>query len=182
MTYPVAIGEEESKSTKAGRFVRAAGLGLGAAARELNKSVQETRAEEAAVLAATPPPQPPAPERTGGAVGRLAFYGFVGAVVSLALVALHAQGLIGSGSPRHVFELVVVVLLVVEAFLLTSNWHGANRRLSQRVLTRVWGPRGAVTRRERVFARVLRDVLTLVGIVFLAAAVFEILRSTVSSP
>ena len=43
----------------------------------------------------------------------------------------------------------------------------------------MWGPRGAVTRRERFFARGVRDVLTLLGIIFLAAAVFELLVATV---
>ena len=37
------------------------------------------------------------------------------------------------------------------------------------MLTKMWGARGAVTRRERFFARGLRDVLTLLGIIFLAA-------------
>jgi hypothetical protein len=38
-----------------------------------------------------------------------------------------------------------------------------------------------VTRREKTFARVLRDVLTLIGIAFLAGAVFELLAATVGS-
>ena len=56
---------------------------------------------------------------------------------------------------------------------------GANQRLVQRVLNRVWGPRGAMNRREKSFARICRDLLTLVGIVWLAAAVFELLTATI---
>jgi hypothetical protein len=43
------------------------------------------------------------------------------------------------------------------------------------MLTKMWGPRGPANRRERFFARALRDVLTLIGIVFLAFGVFELL-------
>jgi len=38
-----------------------------------------------------------------------------------------------------------------------------------------------MTNRERMFARVLRDGVTLAGIAFLAAAVFELLAATVGT-
>ncbi len=38
-----------------------------------------------------------------------------------------------------------------------------------------------MTRREKTFAAVLRDGLTLVGIAFLAGAVYELLAATVGS-
>jgi hypothetical protein len=65
--------------------------------------------------------------------------------------------------------------MLLEAGLLTSNWKRANERVGQRLLNRMWGMRGAVTRRERAFARLVRDVLTLLGIAFLAAGVFAVL-------
>ena len=43
----------------------------------------------------------------------------------------------------------------------------------------MWGPRGAMNRREKTVARVCRDLMTLLGIAFLAAAVFELLTATV---
>jgi hypothetical protein len=92
---------------------------------------------------------------------------------------LRAETLLGATTGRTVLRIVLAAVLAGEAYLLLSNWRHANERLGQRVLTRVWGPRGAVTRRERVFARGLRDGLTLVGIVWLAAAVFEVLNATV---
>jgi hypothetical protein len=182
MAYPVLIGEQESTGAKAGRFVRAAGHALGTTARELNKNVQASRTDERATAAAAPavpPPPPPAPARTGGLVGKLAFYGLVVSSIAFLLVVLRVEMVLGKGSVRTVFRFVLSVALFGEAYLLLSNWRGANQRLGQRVLTKVWGPRGAVTRRERVFARVVRDVLTLVGIAWLAAGVFELLSATV---
>jgi hypothetical protein len=92
---------------------------------------------------------------------------------------LRFELLLGHTTARTVFRFVIAGVLLAEACLLLSNWRGANERLGQRALTKVWGARGPATRRERVFARVLRDALTLIGIVLLAAAVFELLTATV---
>ena len=74
-------------------------------------------------------------------------------------------------------------MLGVETALLeeAGPWAHHSRYLhnNQRVLNRVWGPRGAMNRREKSFARICRDLLTLVGIVWLAAAVFELLTATI---
>ena len=153
--------------------MRAVGLGL---ARELEK-----RAQAAPVPEAKPePPPPPPPVPTGGVVGRVTFYAFVGSLVAFVLAVLQIDSLF-SGSPRTVFRLVLGGVLVLAAVLLTSNWQLATQRLGQRAMTRMWGPRGAVNRRERFVARRIRDVLTLIGIAFLAAGVFEILRATVGT-
>jgi hypothetical protein len=80
---------------------------------------------------------------------------------------------------KLIFRLVLAGLLLVEAALLLSNWRGANQRLVQRVLTKMWGPRGAMNRREKTVARICRDALAFVGLAFLAAAVFELLTATV---
>lgn len=151
--------------------MRAVGLGI---ARELEK-----RAE----APATPKPEPlppPRPANTGGFVGRLVFAGLVGSLLAFLLVVLRFETLLGSShDAKLTVRLVLAALLFVESFLLLSNWRGANQRLVQRLLNRVWGPRGAMNRREKTFARICRDVMTLVGIVWLAAGVFELLTATI---
>jgi len=68
------------------------------------------------------------------------------------------------------------VILFTEGYFLVSNWRKANERIGQRLLNRMFGmQRGSVTRREKFFARGVRDVLTLVGIGFLAGGVFDLL-------
>ena len=165
------MSEPEHPAAKAGRFVRADGLGI---ARELEKRA------EAPPKAKPEPLPPPPPANTGGFVGRLVFAGLVGSVLAFLLVVLRVETLLGSThDAKLTVRLVLAAVLFLEAFLILSNWRGANQRLVQRVLNRVWGPRGAMNRREKTFARVCRDLLTLVGIVWLAAAVFELLTATV---
>jgi hypothetical protein len=164
------VAEREHPAAKAGRFVRAAGRAGRAAAREYE---QQAAARPEPVRVAPPPPL-----KTGGLFGRIVFVGFLLALFAAALAALRVDSLIPSGE-RLLFRLVVAGILLGEALLLTSNWRRSSERLAQRLLNRVWGPRSAVTRRERVFARVLRDALTLVGIGFLAAAVFELLSGAI---
>jgi hypothetical protein len=175
------MADPEHPAAKAGRFVRAAGLALGAAAKELEKERKE-RAAVAAPLAPPPVPvavPPPPPHRTGGFVGKLVFYGFAVSLVAFVLAALNVDQLIAAGTTRLVFRIVLSTILIGEALMLTSNWAQASERLVQRLLTRVWGPRGAANRRERIFARGARDLLTLLGILMLALGIFEILRGTV---
>jgi hypothetical protein len=179
IAYPVSISEQESNASKAGRFVRAAGVGLRASARELGKTMEETRDRQqveaaAAAAAAPPPPPPPEPHRVGGPVGIVVFYGFLASVVAFLLVVLRVE-MVLSGEVRTGFRIVMAAVLFLEAYLLLASPRSANQRLGQRLLNRVWGPRAAVTRRERGFARAIRDGLTLVGIAWLAAGVFELL-------
>jgi hypothetical protein len=95
-------------------------------------------------------------------------------------VVVRFETLLGSTHDvKLTVRLVLAGVLFLEAFLLLSNWRGANQRLVQRLLNRVWGPRGAMNRREKSFARICRDLLTLVGIIWLAAAVFELLTATI---
>ena len=165
------MSEPEHPAAKAGRIVRAVGLGI---ARELEK-----RAEAPPKPKPEPLPPPP-PANTRGFVGRLVFAGLVASGIAFLLVVLRFETLLGSThDAKLVVRLVLAGILFLEAFLLLSNWRGANQRLLQRLLNRVWGPRGAMNRREKTFARVGRDLLTLVGIVWLAAAVFELLTATV---
>jgi hypothetical protein len=165
------VSQPEHPAAKAGRIVRAVGLGI---ARELEK-----RAEAPAKPKPEPLPPPP-PANTGGFVGRLVFAGLVGSVFAFLLVVLRVETLLGSThDAKLTVRLVLSAILFLEAGLILSNWRGANQRLVQRLLNRVWGPRGAMNRREKTFARICRDVLTLVGILWLAAAVFELLTATV---
>jgi hypothetical protein len=169
--YSDLVSEPEHPAAKAGRLVRAVGLGI---ARELEK-----RADAPPKAPPEPPPPPPA-EDTRGVVGRVAYLGLIAAAVAFVLVLLRIETLIGSGSStKLIFRLVLAGLLFFEAVLLVTNWRGANQRLVQRVLTKMWGPRGAMNRREKSFARICRDLMTFVGILFLAAAVFELLSATI---
>jgi hypothetical protein len=166
-----SVSEPEHPAAKAGRLVRAVGLGI---ARELEKRA------DAPPKAQPEPPPPPRPANTGGFVGRLVFAGFVASILAFLLVALRFETLLGSTHDvKLTIRLVLAAILFLEAFLVLSNWRGANQRLVQRVLNRVWGPRAAMNRREKTFARIIRDVLTLVGILWLAAGVFELLTATI---
>jgi hypothetical protein len=165
------VSEPEHPAAKAGRLVRAVGVGI---ARELEK-----RADAPPKARAEPPPPPP-PENTRGFVGRLAFLGLVAAAIAFLLVLLRVETLVGSShNAKLIFRLVLSGLLLLEAFLLLADWRGAKQRLVQRVLTKMWGPRGPMNRREKSFARVCRDLLAFVGLAFLAAAIFELLTATV---
>jgi hypothetical protein len=172
--YSDYVSEPEHPAAKAGRLVRAVGLGIAGAARELEK-----RAEEPPKRQPEPLPPPP-PANTRGFVGRFVFAGLVASLLAFLLVVLRVETLLGSThDAKLTFRLVLSGILFVEAYLLLSNWRGANQRLVQRLLNRMWGPRGAMNRREKTFARLARDLLTLVGIVWLAAAVFELLTATI---
>ncbi len=158
-------------AAKAGRLVRAVGLGL---ARELEKRA----AAPPKARPAPPPPPPPVP--TGGFVGTTVFYAFIVGLVAGLLAILKADSL-AHGTPKLVFRLTLGGVLLAVAVLLMSNWRLANQRLGQRLLTRIWGARGAANSRERFISRRVRDALTLVGILFLAGGVFEILTAFIGT-
>ena len=158
-------------AAKAGRLVRAVGLGI---ARELEKRA------DAPPKARPAPPPPPPPVRTGGVIGTAVFYAFIVGLVAGVLSVLKADEL-AHDTPRLIVRLTLGGVLLAVAVLLMTNWHLANQRLGQRLLTRIWGPRGAMNRRERFIAHRVRDALTLVGIAFLAGAVYEILTAFVGT-
>jgi hypothetical protein len=166
------VADPKHPAAKAGRFVRAVGLGI---ARELEKRA------DAPPKAKPEPLPPPPPVRTGGIVGTAVFYAFIVGLVAGLLSLLKADTLAAHGTPRLVFRLTLGGVMLAVALLLETNWHLANQRLGQRVLTRIWGPRGAMNKRERFIARRVRDVLMLVGIGFLAGAVYEILTAFVGT-
>ncbi len=166
--------DKEHPASKAGRYVRAAGIVIG---KEVDRRAQAAAARPAPVAPPPPPPPPPAPA-THNITGKALFGFFILSLVTFGLVILHFDDALPHGS-KTIGHLVLGGILLVEAGLLISNWQQSNQRIGQRMLTKMWGPRGPVTRRERFFARGVRDVLTLLGIIFLAAAVFELLVATV---
>ncbi len=160
--------EPKHRAAKAGRFVRAVGIGI---AREIEKRADAPRPE---------PPAPPPPVRTGGFIGTAVFYAFIVGLVAGVLSVIKADEL-AHNTPRLVVRLTLGGVLFVVSILLMTNWHLANQRLGQRLLTRMWGPRGPMNKRERFIARRVRDALTLIGIAFLAGAVYEVLTAFVGT-
>jgi hypothetical protein len=167
------LSDKEHPAAKAGRYVRAAGIVLG---REVDRRATAAAARPVPVAPPPAPPVPPVP--TADLYGRAVFGTFVGALVALGIVLLHGEDVF-AGSAKTISRLVLGAIMLLESALLTSNWRRANERIGQRLLNRVWGPRSAENRRERLFARVVRDALTLVGIALLAAGVFAVLVATI---
>ncbi len=111
-------------------------------------------------------------------MGRAVFLSFVVSLFAFLFVVLRVEMLFNS-TPKLVLQLLLAVILLTVAFMLMSNWQRANQRLVQRLLNRVWGPRGAMNRREKFFAGAARDGLKLLAIVFLALGTLEFLSATV---
>ena len=168
------MAEKEHPAAKAGRYVRAAGIVIG---KEVDRRAAAADAKAAAPPPPPPPPPPPAVE-TNTFVARWVFRLFVVSLVVLGLSLLHLDELLPSQGEKIV-RLSLAAVLGFTAVMLLTNWKRGNERIGQRLLNRMWGPRAAVTRRERFFARAVRDVLTLVGIGFLAAAIYQLLVATI---
>jgi hypothetical protein len=173
--FPLA--DKEHPAAKAGRYVRAAGIVIG---KEMDRRAAEAAAKPAP--AAPPPPlPPPPPAETTTFAGRWLFRLFVASLVVLGLSVLHFADLVPGATAEKVVRLVLAGLLALEAFVLITNWRQGNERVGQRLLNRMWGPRGPANKREKVVARVVRDVLTLIGILFVAAAVYQLLVATIGT-
>ena len=166
--------DKEHPASKAGRYVRAAGIVIG---KEVDRRAQAAAERPAPVAPPPPPPPPPAPA-THNIGGKALFAFFIFSLVTFGLVILHFDDALPKGS-KTIGHLILAGIMFAQAVLLISNWQQSNERIGQRMLTKMWGHRGAVTRRERFFARGVRDVLTLLGIAFLAVGVFEFLVATV---
>jgi hypothetical protein len=159
----------EHPAAKAGRFVRAAGIVVG---REIDRRAAAAAARPVPVKA--PPPPPPPAAETETIVGKAMFGLFVTALAAVLATILHVAEAFHD-TAQTTTRLVLAGIMFAEAYLVIGNWHGGSDRIAQRLLNRVWGPRGAMTRREKFFARRIRDILTLLGIAFAAAAVFQTL-------
>ena len=169
------MADKEHPAAKAGRYVRAAGIVIG---KEIDRRAAATDAKAAAPP--PPPPPPPPPVETHTFVARWMFRFFVASLVILGLSLLHVDQLL-PGTGQKIVRFSLAAVLSFSALILLTNWHQGNERIGQRLLTRMWGPRGAVTIRERFFARAVLDVLTLLGIGFLAAAVYQLLVATIGT-
>jgi hypothetical protein len=147
--------------------VRAVGLGV---AREIEK-----RADALPARVEAPPPPPPVP--TKDFFGRTAFVFFIATAAAAVLVVAKAEKVVPHDS-RVWLRIVLTVILFLGAFVQLTNWRDVNDRLVQRLLNRSWGPRGPMNRREKSYARLCREVAMLLGFLWLAAAVFELLIAT----
>jgi hypothetical protein len=173
---------QEHPAAKAGRFVRAAGLAI---SREIDKQAAKAPTATRAAPPRAAPPRPaaapkaaPPPVPTADFVGRAIFFSFVVSLFAFLFVVLRVE-MIFTSTPKTVLQLILAVVLLAVAFMLMSNWQRANQRLVQRLVNRVWGPRGAVNRREKFFAGAARDGLKLLAIAFLALGTLEFLSATV---
>jgi hypothetical protein len=195
------VSEKEPFARTAGRYVRAAGVAI---SKELERrsadSEQRTLREEqdrrqAAAAAEArpeaPPHAPPATGKRGRARGTAVpalpekplvdgflYYLFLVSLVAVALAGLQVQ-MLTDGTIRSGIRLGLGVILVLMALLLLWNWQQARRRLVTRFFRRIWGLEEATTRTGRFFRSVGGDVMTLIGIAWLALGVFELLRAFV---
>jgi hypothetical protein len=170
------VPDREHPAAKAGRYVRAAGIVIGKEVERRSAAADARAAAPKPVPAAPPPPPPPVP--TNDLLGKLMFAGFLASLGAGGLLLLHANDAL-SGEAHTIVLLAAAALLLGEAALLTTNYRLGNERIGQRLLTRVWGSRGPVNRRERAFARVVRDALILLGIGFLTGGVYALLTAIV---
>ncbi|HEX4520145.1 MAG TPA: hypothetical protein VH063_11250 [Gaiellaceae bacterium] len=162
------MADKEHPASKAGRYVRAAGIVVG---KEIDKRAAAAAAKPPPPPKAPPPPPPP-PAATTTFAGKAIFRYFVFSLILLGLTLFHVADYVGGA--ERIVRLTLSALLLIQALMLLTNWHQASDRIRQRLLTRMWGHRGAANRRERAVARIAKDGLTLFGIAFLAGAVFQL--------
>jgi hypothetical protein len=121
-----------------------------------------------------PAPGPPAKPL----LDRALYFGFLASLVAVALAALQIQ-MATSGSVRVGIRLGLGIVLMLMALPLLTNWQQANQRLMAIFFKKFWGVEAPVTRTGRILSRIGRDVLTLIGITWLALGTFELLRGFV---
>jgi hypothetical protein len=203
------VEEKEHPARTAGRYVRAAGIAIKKererlATESARRAAEAARAEQQAPPtpppAAAPPPEaapPPVaapakeppraaarPERPPPTprpfVDRVLYVGFVIAVVATALAALNVD-MVTSGTAKAVVRLVLGGIFIGVAIVLLTNWQRASERLVAKLMKKFWGMDHPVSRSGRFVRRIAKDVMTLLGIVWLAIGVFEILRAFVNT-
>jgi hypothetical protein len=182
------VNEKEHPARVAGRYVRAAGVAI---QRELERRAAEPEATPAQPAPETPQPTPqptesakaarrkgaqPLPERPR--LDRVIWLAFLASLVSLALTGLQIQMLASDGAQKGI-RLVLGAGLLLGATLILTNWERANERIVARVFKSLWGI-GEPTGRSGRFSRgLVRNGMSLVGIVLLALAAFQILSAFV---
>jgi hypothetical protein len=197
--------DKEHPARTAGRYVRAAGVAIrkererlaaesarrAAEAAEAEKLAPPVQPPPAAIApppsATTPPPPAAATKKPSGRqaapppspkpmLDRLLWWGFLIAVVATGLAALNIDTVM-SGTSKLVLRLALGGIFLGVSLLLLTNWHRASERLVAKLMKKFWGMDHPVTGSGRFMRRIARDLMTLLGIVWLAAAVFEILRA-----
>ncbi len=127
--------------------------------------------------AAAPQRQPPPPRPF---LDRILYVGFVIAVVATGLAALNIDVVV-SEPAKTVVRLVLGGVFVSVSLVVLTNWQRASERLVAKLMKKFWGMDHPVTRTGRFMRRIARDLMTLLGIIWLAIGVFEILRALVNS-
>ena len=201
------MSEKEHPAATAGRYLRAAGIAIKKGSEKLAEETAAKRAAEAAAAqqqaaqapthpAATPAVAAPAAAAPAAApkraprkappappqnrfLDRLFWIGFILSVVASCLALLNIQ-MITSGTTQDIVRFVLGgIFLVVAGMLLLNVGHAKDRVLS--TLTRkLWGLEHPTTRMGRFMRAIAKDVLTLVGIGWLAIGVYEILTALTS--
>jgi hypothetical protein len=203
------LDEKEPIARTAGRYVRAAGIAIKkerarlAAESEARRAAEAAQAAQAAQLAgqqaAQAPPQPPppvapppqaaAPPRKAPArpyaapppnrfLDRILWIGFIVTIVATCLVLLSVDSVM-SGTTKTVFRLVVGAICLSFAVVVLTNWLHAKDRVLTTMTRKLWGLEEPRTRSGRFMRSVAKDVLTLIGIGWLAVGVLDILRVVV---
>ena len=198
--------DKEHPARTAGRYVRAAGIAIRKererlAAESARKAAEAAQAEQAppaqpppaAPPPATPPPVAPSPAAQTPPqakqsrsqqpppspkplLDRFLWWGFLVAVVATGLAALNVDA-VTSGTTKLVIRLVLGGVFLGVSLLLLTNWQRASERLVAKLMKKFWGMDHPVTRSGRFMRRIAKDLMTLLGILWLAIAVFEILRA-----
>jgi hypothetical protein len=188
--------DKEHPARTAGRYVRAARIAISnererRAADAAQRAAQAPQAEQQPAAEASPPraAAPPAarqrPARTPAPgpppkpfLDNLLYYVFLISLVAVGLAGLQVQ-MLTSGSPRVGIRLGLGIALILVAVPLLSNWQRSKERLTARFFKKIWGVDAPVSRSGRVMRKVGNDVMTLIGIIWLALGTFEVLRAFV---
>jgi hypothetical protein len=204
----VSENEKEHPASIAGRYVRAAGVAIKKERARLAAEGEAKRAAEAAQVAAqpaqpvAPPPQaappPPAavapptaepqkasrrqpgpPPKPNRFLDRLFWIAFLLTILASCLALLNVD-MVTSGTSKTVVRLTLGGIFFVVAIALLTNWMQMKDRVLSNVTRRLWGLDHPRTKTGRFMRSAAKDVLTLLGIAWLAIGVFEMLRVVAS--
>jgi len=204
------VSEKEHPARTAGRYVRAAGIAFKKERERLAAESAAKRAAEAAQAAQAPPPAPPAPpaqvpppaQAPPRAVApapaaasaprrqalapppnrfldRVFWIGFIVTIVATCMVLLSIDTVL-SGTTKTVFRLVLGGICFTFAAALLTNWLYAKDRVLIMFTRKLWGMEEPRTRTGRFMRAVAKDVLTLLGIAWLAVGTLDLLRVVVN--
>lgn len=120
----------------------------------------------------TPAPAPPAPHP---GLANAAFVAWLGGLVAFALVIFNVHLFLPDGRPVAVFQLTVGAILLLEGLALAFERLPFRRLLRARSAARLQ----QAGRRLRWRERLAGTVLTLLGVVWVAAGVLNVIRGVV---